>query len=83
MKIRELELTPVELMSAVEDYLRNNGLDVKVTAVDSVGYPVKAFKVDVETRPKLQTNLIEYCEKPKVHGDIKAVVASSVAPEEE
>ena len=48
MTIENIKITPEELHLAVEGFLRQQGLTLKVKSVDSYGYPVKGWEVEVE-----------------------------------
>lgn len=53
MIIKEIELSKEELVLAVTSYLKTQGLDVQVNTVDSVGYPMRHYRVDCEPKPTL------------------------------
>lgn len=53
MEIENIKLTRNELHEAVEQWLRNNGVRVEVSGVDTFGYPVKGY--DIECKVTMAT----------------------------
>jgi hypothetical protein len=59
MKIKDIEITNEEMNLAIQNLLRLKGVEVTVLLIEGVGYPRRAWQVDLEATmvetPKIQT----------------------------
>lgn len=55
MTIDEIKLTKEEMNEAVQNYLDFRNVKVTVTGVDTYGYPIKGWRIALETEPLSKT----------------------------
>jgi hypothetical protein len=49
MQIEEIKLSKEEMNQAVQEFLKFRNINVIVTEINTYGYPVKGWKVSLET----------------------------------
>ena len=52
MKIKDIELTKEEVNQALTNLLNLHGIEMEVTDFEGVGYPVKSWRVSLESKPR-------------------------------
>lgn len=60
MKIETLELSKEEMNEAVQRFLDWRNVKVKVSGVTSVGYPLRAWQVELETEKSEELKIPQY-----------------------